>query len=150
MSERQIGQLSFADEVVAAAAGGNEVLEQVLALADWKPLEALLRPVCGGRMGAPAYPALLMFKALVLQRWYGLSDPAMEEALKDRLSFRRFVGLLLWEAIPDHATLWRFRQALGLELCQRLFCRDRPADRGFGVCRQARHPDRCLTGSCCA
>ena len=60
-------------------------------------------------------------KALLLQRWYGLSDPAMEEALKDRLSFRRFVGLPLSEAIPDHATLWRFREALDGGLCERLF-----------------------------
>jgi len=121
MSERQIGQLSFADEVVAAAAGGNEVLERVSALIDWKPVETLLKQVRGGRMGAPAYPALMMFKALLLQRWYGLSDPALEEALKDRLSFRGFVNLPLSEAIPDHATLWRFREALDGKLCERLF-----------------------------
>lgn len=121
MAERQIGQFSFAEEFVASAAGGNEILERVLGLIDWQTIEALLREVRGGRMGAPAYPALMMFKAQVLQRWYGLSDPAMEEALKDRLSFRRFVGLPLSEAIPDHATLWRFRQALGDGLCERLF-----------------------------
>jgi IS5 family transposase len=37
----------------------------------------------------------MMFKVLLLQRWYDLSGPAMEEALADRLSFRRFVGLSL-------------------------------------------------------
>lgn len=121
MSERQIGQLSFADEVVAAAAGGNAVLERVAGLIDWRPVESLLRQVHGGRMGPPAYPALMMLKALLLQRWYELSDPAMEEALKDRLSFRRFVGLPLSEAIPDHSTLWRFRQALGEKLCAQVF-----------------------------
>src|SRR2546430_10239902 len=121
MSERQIGQLSFADSSVAAAAGGNEVLERISGLLDWRRIERLLSELRGGRMGAPAYPSLLMFKALLLQRWYALSDPAMEEALKDRLSFRRFVGLPLSEAIPDHATLWRFREALGPELCERVF-----------------------------
>lgn len=121
MSERQIGQLSFADEMVAAATGGNEVLERVSALIDWRPIDGLLSKVRGGAMGPPAYPALLMLKALLLQRWYDLSDPAMEEALKDRLSFRRFVGLPLSEAIPDHSTLWRFRQALGSELCEKVF-----------------------------
>jgi len=121
MSERKIGQLSFADEVVVASAGGNEVLERVSGLIDWSRIEALLSELHGGRMGAPAYPALLMFKALLLQRWYALSDPAMEEALKDRLSFRRFVGLPLSEAIPDHSTLWRFREALGPKLCERVF-----------------------------
>jgi len=87
MSERKIGQLSFADEAVAAATGGNEVLERVSGLIDWNRIEALLSELHGGRMGAPAYPALLMFKALLLQRWYALSDLALEEALKDRLSF---------------------------------------------------------------
>jgi IS5 family transposase len=63
----------------------------------------------------------MMFKALLLQRWYALSDPALEEALKDRLSFRRFVGLPLTESIPDHSSLWRFREAMGPDLCERVF-----------------------------
>jgi IS5 family transposase len=63
-------------------------------------------------MGPPRYPVLLMFKALLLQQWYGLSDPGLEEALCDRMSFRRFVGLAADQAAPDHATLWRFRQSL--------------------------------------
>ena len=121
MSERRIGQLSFADEAVAAAAGGNEVLERISKLLDWGRIEALLVEIRSGQMGAPGYPSLLMFKALLLQRWYALSDPALEEALKDRLSFRRFVGLALSEAIPDHTTLWRFRQALGPKLSERVF-----------------------------
>lgn len=121
MSEREIGQLSFADEAVVAATGGNEVLERVSGLIDWRRVEQLLSKLRSGKMGAPAYPALLMFKALLLQRWYALSDPALEEALKDRLSFRRFVGLPLSEAIPDHSTLWRFRESLGPKLCERIF-----------------------------
>jgi IS5 family transposase len=72
-------------------------------------------------MGAPAYPALMLFKALLLQRWYNLSDPAMEEALKDRLSFRMFAGLPLSEKVPDHTTLWRFRESLGGDLSDKLF-----------------------------
>jgi IS5 family transposase len=63
----------------------------------------------------------MMFKALLLQRWYALCDPALEEALKDRLSFRRFVGLPLTESIPDHSSLWRFREAMGADRCERVF-----------------------------
>ena len=121
MAERKIGQLSFADGMVAQAAGGNAVLEKVSQFIDWGPIEKLLAGVHGGTMGAPAYPALMMFKALLLQRWYALSDPALEEALKDRLSFRRFVGLPLTESIPDHSSLWRFREAMGAELSERVF-----------------------------
>lgn len=121
MSERDVDQLSFADRAVASAAGGNEVLERISGLIDWQPIARLLSDLQGGKMGAPRYPSLLMFKALLLQRWYALSDPALEEALKDRLSFRRFVGLPLSEDIPDHSTLWRFREALGAELSHRIF-----------------------------
>ncbi|MGH9810698.1 MAG: IS5 family transposase, partial [Terriglobia bacterium] len=121
MSERKIGQLSFAEDLVAEAAGGNGVLEKVSDFVDWAKIGKLLSDIRGGAMGAPAYPALMMFKALLLQRWYALSDPALEEALKDRLSFRRFVGLPLTESIPDHSSLWRFREAMGVELCERVF-----------------------------
>jgi IS5 family transposase len=121
MAEREIGQLSFADRMVAQAAGGNAVLEKVSQFVDWEAIARLLAGVRGGTMGAPGYPALMMFKALLLQRWYALSDPALEEALKDRLSFRRFVGLPLTESIPDHSSLWRFREAMGPDLCERVF-----------------------------
>jgi IS5 family transposase len=53
-----------------------------------------------------------MFKALLLQQWYGLSDPGLEEALSDRVSFRRFCGLSLEEPTPDETTLCRFRLSL--------------------------------------
>jgi IS5 family transposase len=121
MSERKIGQLSFAEGLVFEAAGGNEVLERIAGFVDWQPIGELLSGVRGGTMGAPAYPALLMLKALLLQRWYALSDPALEEALKDRLSFRRFLGVGLSERLPDHSSLWRFREALGPELSGRIF-----------------------------
>ncbi len=114
MTERRIGQLSFADGLVSEAAGGNAKLERIAGLIDWGQVAGLLRGLRGASpMGAPSYPALPLFKALVLQRWYGLSDPALEEALADRLSFRRFVGLSLSEQVPDHSTLWRFREELG-------------------------------------
>jgi transposase, IS5 family len=121
MSERKIGQLSFAEGMVVEAAGGNAVLEKVATFLDWQPIERLLSSVRGGTMGAPAYPAVMMFKALLLQRWYALSDPALEEALKDRLSFRRFLGVGLSEPLPDHSSLWRFREALGAGLSERIF-----------------------------
>ena len=51
-------------------------------------------------------------KCLLLQQWYRLSDPGLEEELSDRLSFRRFVGLALADPVPDHSTLSRFRAEL--------------------------------------
>ena len=67
---------------------------------------------CATQARAPGYTPLVMFKALLLQALYGLSERELEEALRDRLSFRRFVGLSLEEAVPDHTVLNRFRNLL--------------------------------------
>ena len=53
-----------------------------------------------------------MFKILLLQSWYELSDLAMEESLCDRYSFSRFAGISLDEDVPDHTTICRFRNLL--------------------------------------
>ena len=112
MAERTVGQLSFADGLVADQAGANAVLERIAGLVTWDEVKALLGGLRDGPMGAPGYPALVMFKALLLQQMYGLSDPQLEELLADRLSFRRFLGLALSEQVPDHTTIWRFREDL--------------------------------------
>jgi hypothetical protein len=57
---------------------------------DWSAFEGLLSPIHGSAMGAPGYPRLTMFKIVLLQQWHTLSDPAAEEAVRDRLSFRRW------------------------------------------------------------
>jgi IS5 family transposase len=46
-----------------------------------------------------------MFKIVLLQQWCALSDPSAEEAVRDRLSFRRFCGVLLDEETPDHSSI---------------------------------------------
>lgn len=107
---RDAGQASFAEALVRG--GGNRRLERISALLDWASLEALLGGVYASATGRPSYPPLVLFKLLLLQGWYGLSDPAMEEAVADRLSFRRFAGLSLDEAVPDHSTISRFRTLL--------------------------------------
>ena len=52
----------------------------------------------------------MMVKIIVLQQWRDASDVGMEEALQDRLSFRRFAGIPLQDAVPDHSTISRFRK----------------------------------------
>jgi len=56
---------------------------------------------------------LVIFKALVLQALYNLSDDQAEYQLRDRLSFMRFLGLGLEDAVPDAKTLWLYREAPG-------------------------------------
>ena len=63
-----------------------------------------------------------MFKALLLQAWYGLSDAELEFRLGDSLALGRFVGLSLEDEVPDHTTLCRFRNRLVRDrLLERLF-----------------------------
>jgi len=105
-------QRGMAEAFLHPSVGRNGRLEAIAAKIDWQAIDLALGGLRRGHQGQPPYPALLMFKALLLQQWYGLSDPGLEEALCDRMSFRRFVGLMGDQAGPDHATLWRFRQAL--------------------------------------
>ena len=92
--------------------GRNARLERLTQLIDWAPLAALVADLHAAPVGRPSYPPLLMVKVLLLQQWYQASDPAMEEALWERLSFRRFVGLGLQDDAPDHSTISRFRTRL--------------------------------------
>jgi transposase, IS5 family len=109
---RELGQLSLADGVVAGGAGRNRQLERIAALVDWAGFERLLGEVYAAPVGRPSYGPVVLMKCLLLQQWYRLSDPGLEEALSDRLSFRRFVGLALADPVPDHSTLSRFRSEL--------------------------------------
>lgn len=111
MGEKRIGAGGFADAFVAPGVGRNVRLERIDGLFDWDRLSVLLKSVrsSSGRKG---YPSLSMFKALLLQQWYGLSDPGLEEALLDRLSFRRFCGFTLEDVTPDETTFVRFRAVL--------------------------------------
>ena len=114
MGQRR-SQSGMAEAFMHPSLGRNRKLEGFSEWLDWEGLERVLSGLRPGRRGAPPFPPLLMFKALLLQQWYGLSDPGLEEALCDRLSFRRFVGLSADQAGPDHSTLWRFRQALSAQ-----------------------------------
>ncbi len=92
---------SFVDYFVEQKRHVNTFLDKINSLIDWKPIEKLLKQKYKKQAsadGRPAYPALPMFKLLLLQRWYSLSDPGMEEALNDRISFIRFSGFPLIES----------------------------------------------------
>lgn len=111
---------SFADLLVVG--GGSARLDRIAGLLDWAPLAVLLEDVYAAQRGRPAYPPLVHLRILLLQGWYGLSDPGMEEALGDRLSFRRFAGLGLDERVPDHSSISRFRSLLAARgLAERVF-----------------------------
>jgi IS5 family transposase len=121
MSVKRTGQLGFAD-VSLSRRGGVPALERVSALVDWAGFEVSLRGLREEGPGRPGYRPLLLFKALLLQAWYGLSDAELEFRLGDSLAFGRFVGLSLEDEVPDHTTLCRFRNRLvAARLLERLF-----------------------------
>ena len=62
--------------------------------------------------GRKPWDEVVIFKALVVQALYNLSDEQVEYQLRDRLSFMRFLGLGLEDRVPDATTLWLYRQAL--------------------------------------
>jgi IS5 family transposase len=62
--------------------------------------------------GRPPFDRLMMFKILILQEYYGLSDDQIEFQILDRLSFQKFVGQGLHDTVPDAKTIWLYRQTL--------------------------------------
>ena len=63
-------------------------------------------------VGAKPYDYVLMFKIIVLQRMYHLSDEQTEYQIRDRLSFRDFLGLASGDKVPDARTIWVFKNEL--------------------------------------
>ena len=108
MSRRDLSQPSFVDAMVSGYGKVGGFLDRIEKGFDWSAFEDLLSPIHGSAKGAPGYPPLTMFKIVLLQQWHTLSDPAAEEAVRDRLSFRRFCGLPLdMEHDPTTPTIWR-------------------------------------------
>ena len=62
--------------------------------------------------GAKPFDVVMMFKILILQRFYGLGDTQIEYQILDRLSFKKFLGLESGDKVPDEKTVWAFREAL--------------------------------------
>ena len=124
------GQPGFFDagaRLQALSAAGDP-LERLAAAVDFElfraELEAALQRSDRSKGGRPPYDPVLMFKVLVLQTLYTLSDAQAEYQLKDRLPFMRFAGLSLRDPVPDATTIWLFRERLvRAGAIERLFAR---------------------------
>ena len=110
------------DRRYAALSAAGDPLERLALVIDFElfrpELEAALARSDRARGGRPPYDAALMFKVLVLQTLYTLSDDQTEYQIRDRLSFMRFLGLALEDRVPDAKTIWRFREQLSRGLRQ--------------------------------
>jgi IS5 family transposase len=110
---------SFADLAVEKHVDKNRslsVLKQLDKTIDWKPIDKLLAKFYHtgkSAEGGKAYPPLLLFKCLLLQKWFQIgSDPELESQINDRISFKSFLGLPIDQPAPDHSTFSRFRSRL--------------------------------------
>lgn len=113
--ERRNAEPCLVDGMTADLGGPRtaDLLARLDALCPWETLAKPVRNLYKNEEnGAPAWPAVSMLKCVMLAKWFGLSDPQLEEHLRDRLSFRRFVGLSLLDKTPDETTFVRFRKRL--------------------------------------
>ncbi len=122
MLGKQSGQMGFGDLEATGRVSEAHFLRKIDGQINWRPFEKLMEPLYHPTQGRPSHPPLVMIKALLLQQWYGLSDPGLEEAICDRLSFQRFLGLSLTDPVPDETRICRFRNLLAQAgLGERLF-----------------------------
>jgi len=90
----------------------NHILMKIDKLVNWHPIEKILETLYPSGTGRPSFPVLTMFKIMLLQQWYNLSDPEMEFALADRIVFQRFLGVSVTDPVPDETTICRFRNRM--------------------------------------
>ena len=101
-----------------------EILNKVI---KWEMFRSVLNQACRkegtGKGGRPPYDVVMMFKILVLQRLYNLSDDQTEYQINDRMSFMRFLGINLCDKVPDAKTIWKFKNDLAeAKSAEKLFC----------------------------
>src|ERR671919_2467954 len=127
---RMAGQPGFfdLDERYAALSAAGDPLERLARVVDFElfrpELDAALDRSDRAKGGRPPYDPVLMFKVLILQTLYTLSDDQTEYQIRDRLSFMRFIGLALEDRVPDAKTIWLFREQLTKAgAMERLFAR---------------------------
>jgi len=91
----------------------GDKLAKIEPLIDWTAFTPIIQPMYsnqGPSGGRPNMDPVLMVKLLVLQAWYGLSDPELERQAGNRIDFMHFLGFP--ENAPDYSTVWRFRERL--------------------------------------
>ena len=97
----------------------GDPLVKLRAAVDFEVFRSLLNSIFGkidekdmSKGGRPPYDIVLMFKVLILQQLYNISDDATEYMINDRLSFQRFLGITPGDKVPDSKTIWLFRDTL--------------------------------------
>lgn len=116
---KNINQLGFVDEYfllerLTKLKDRLVKLEEDIDLNIFRPVleVAFKKPANLSKMGRSPFDRTMMFKLLVMQSLYSLSDDQMEYQITDRLSFKRVLGLKSSDRVPDAKTIWKFRETL--------------------------------------
>jgi IS5 family transposase len=115
MTIRQNKAMGFVDAMLDGGPRTAALLERLDEATPWRELAAPIYQLPEYTNPGPGRPALdptLMLRGLLLAKWFNLSDPQLEEQLRDRISFRRFVGLSFTDTTPDETSFVRFRARL--------------------------------------
>ena len=115
-------EISFADLILKDSMDKNRCLEHLINInnsINWPNIKSILMShyIVGTiSEGADVYPPLLLFKCLILQKWFHIgSDPELESQINDRISFKKFLGQSFSDSFPDHLTFSKFRKKLSKE-----------------------------------
>ncbi len=116
MGIKQLGFGDYEQSTAKKRTRRERFLAEMEAVVPWKLLIDLIEPhyhkPCS-KGGRPPYPLETMLRVHLLQQWYDLSDPAMEDALIEVATMRRFAGIaLITDRIPDETTILAFRHLL--------------------------------------
>jgi IS5 family transposase len=113
---KQLGFGDYEQTTARKRTKRERFLAQMEAVVPWKALIDLIEPFypkTSSKGGRPAYPLATMLRIHLMQQWYDLSDPAMEDALIEVPTMRRFAGIaLISDRIPDETTILAFRHLL--------------------------------------
>lgn len=152
MSKRSEIKPGFADIAYAKRRRRETFLDKINELIDWYPIEKKLNRTLkrqSSSVGAQPYPAIVMFRALLLQSWYNLSDTQLEDSLADRASFSVFAGLSLDHSVPDSTTICRFRNLLKDEFSDLLNLINKQLVQKKFINKDGMIADASIVESCC-
>ena len=126
MGCKQLGFAHYEQTTAKKRTKKEKFLAEMNQVAPWQPLLDLIEPrypKTSSKGSRPPYPLATMLRIHLMQQWYSLSDPAMEDALIEVATIRRFAGIdLISDRIPDETTILAFRHLLEKhDLGQKIF-----------------------------
>ena len=116
MGAKQLGFSDYEQSTAKKRTKKEKFLSEMDQVVPWQPLLDLIEPIyprVSSKDGRPPYPLATRLRIHLMQQWYSLSDPAMEDALIEVATIRRFAGIdLVSDRIPDETTILSFRHLL--------------------------------------